>query len=64
MRIEKTMHCIASVKFPLMFYVNGYETDELEDRCLQSYDECVRELETYDETHDYQILAVKITYEI
>ena len=31
---------------------------------LMTYDECTTQLENYDEPEEYQILAVRITYEI
>ena len=64
MKIEKTMHCIASKMFPLKFYRCGNETDELEDDVLRTYESCVDELKTYDEPEEFQILAVKVTYEV
>ena len=66
MKIEKTMHCIASKTFPLKFYdYNGNECECLDDRnVLMTYAECEKDLKDYDESEDYQILAVRITYEI
>ena len=64
MKIEKTMHCIASKTFPLKFYRCGNETDELEDDVLRTYESCVDELKTYDESEEFQILAVRVTYEV
>ena len=64
MKIEKTMHCIASKEFPLKFYRCGIETDELEDDVLRTYESCVDELKTYDEPEEFQILAVRVTYEV
>lgn len=66
MKIEKTMHCIASKTFPLKFYdYNGCERESMDDEnILMTYAECVAQLKLYDEPEEYQILAVKITYEI
>lgn len=66
MKIEKTMHCIASKTFPLKFYdYNGCECESMDDKnVLMTYAECTAQLEDYDEPEEYQILAVRITYEI
>lgn len=66
MRVEKTMHCITSKTFPLKFYnYNGDERDSIDDdNVLMTYEECAAQLKYYDEPEEYQILAVKITYEI
>lgn len=66
MKIEKTMHCIASKTFPLKFYdYNRCECESMDDKnVLMTYAECVAQLENYDEPEECQILAVRITYEI
>jgi len=55
--------CIASRTFPLKFYLDGQEHDEFDGVLLRSYQECEKELQTYDEDADCQILQVKVTYE-
>lgn len=66
MKIEKTMHCIASKTFPLKFYdYNGNECESMDDKnVLMTYAECTTQLKNYDKSEEYQILAVRITYEI
>ena len=66
MKIEKTMHCIASKTFPLKFYdYNGNECESIDDKnVLMTYAECTTQLENYAEPEECQILAVRITYEI
>ena len=63
MILRKEMYCIASRSFPLKFYRNGYEIDELDIDVLRNKEGCEYELETYDEPELYQILKVKVTYE-
>lgn len=64
MIIQKEKYCIASSSFPLRFYKDGNETDILDDDVLHSYNDCEKELKTYDNFDDFQILHVKVTYEL
>lgn len=64
MIISKEKYCIASKEFPLKFYRCGNETDELEYDVLRSKESCENELATYDEPELFQILKVRITYEL
>lgn len=63
MIVTKEKCCIASRSFPLKFHFDGNEYDELDGMLLRSYRECEKELQTYDEDADCQILHVKVTYE-
>lgn len=63
MKIVKEKYCIASKSFPLMFYEEGVEYDDIEDLYLTTKEDCERELNTYDEPKECQILKVKVTYE-
>ena len=66
MIIEKTMYCIVSKTFPLKFYNEGYDYNSTLDESLMSktFEDCQKELATYDEPDECQIVPVKITYEI
>ncbi len=64
MKITKERYCIASKSFPLMFYENGIDCDDIEDITLfLNKKACEDELETYDEPEEFQILKVQVTYE-
>ena len=64
MIVSKEKYCITSKNFPLKFYHCGEETDELGDDVLKSKEYCENELETYDEPEAFQILKVRVTYEL
>ena len=64
MKIIKEKYCIASKSFPLMFYEDGTEHDNIEDIYLTSKEDCENELKTYDEPEECQVLKVRVTYEI
>lgn len=65
MIISQNHYCIASKAFPLMFYLrHGSETNRLDNECMMSYKECEMALKDFDEPEDYQILQVKVTFEI
>lgn len=65
MIITKERYCIASKSFPLMFYQEGEEYDDIEDIYLYgSKTSCENEMAIYDYPEEYQILEVKVTYEI
>ena len=64
MIISKDMYCITSKSFPLKFYRCGNETDELIHDVLMSKESCEDELQTYDEPEEFQVLNVKVTYEL
>lgn len=64
MKITKEKYCIASKSFPLMFYEEGVEYDDIEDLVLfTSKKACEDELKDYDEPEECQILRVLVTYE-
>lgn len=63
MRVSKEKYCIASKLFPLMFYEDGTEYDDIEDIYLTSKESAEDELNTYDEPEEFQVLKVKVTYE-
>ena len=64
MKIVKEKYCIASKSFPLMFYEEGEEYDDIEDIYLTSEDMCINNLQIFDYPEECQILKVKVTYEI
>ena len=66
MIIEKKMYCIVGKQpFPLLFYCDGYSYSVLDESVLSNtYEDCEKELETYDEPEEFQIVPVKVTYEI
>lgn len=63
MKLVKEKYCIASKSFPLMFFEDGEEYDDIEAIHLTRKEDCENELKTYDEPEEYQILKVKVTYE-
>ena len=64
MIITEEKYCIASKSFPLRFYRFGNETDTLEYDVLRSKDSCDDELKMIHDPNEFQILKVKISYEI
>lgn len=64
MIFSKDKFCIASSTFPLKFYKDGYEADLFDDGVLRSYEDCQKELQTYDDLNGHQILNIKVTYEL
>lgn len=65
MIISHNKYCIASKSFPLKFYsYNGVETDELFYLNMMSYEKCETVLKEFDDPEQYQILQVKVTFEI
>lgn len=65
MIISRNKYCIASKSFPLKFYsYNGMELDELLYLNMMSYEKCETVLKEFDDPEKYQILQVKVTFEI
>lgn len=65
MIISNKKYCVASKAFLLTFYIhNGSETNILDNDCMMSYKECEMTLKDFDEPENYQILQVKVTFEI
>lgn len=64
MIVSKEKYCIVSKSFPLKFYTNGEEHDNIEDVYLMSKENCEDELSTYDEPEEFHILKVKVSYEL
>lgn len=64
MKIVKEKYCIASKSSPLMFYEEGEEYDDIEDIYLTNKEDCERELKDFDYPEEFQILKVKVTYEL
>ena len=64
MIFKRDRFCIASSTFPLKFYKDGYEAELFDDGVLRNYDDCQKELQTYDNLEPYQILNIKVTYEL
>lgn len=66
MIISEEKYCIASKTFPLKFYRCGNETDEFEHCILRSKESCEEEFKkyVYYNLEKFQILKVKITYEL
>ena len=66
MIIEKKMYAIVGKQpFPLLFYSGGYSYSVLDESVLSNtVEDCEEELKTYDDAEDFQIVPVKITYEI
>ena len=66
MLINKTMYCIVTKTFPLKFCNAGYDyNSELDESVMsKTREDCEKELETYDDKDNYQVVPVKITYEI
>ena len=65
MFIEKKMYAIVGKQpFPLLFYCEGDSYSTLDEGVLSNtYEDCEKELATYDEPEEFQIIPVKITYE-
>lgn len=64
MKLVKERYCIASKSFPLMFYEEGTEYDDIEDLVLFMNEKaCEDELNRYNDPEECQILKVKVTYE-
>ena len=64
MIISKEKYCIASKDFPLKFYIDGEEYQNIEDAYLMDKEWCEKELAQYDEPEELQIIKVQVTYEI
>ena len=66
MIIEKKMYAIVGKQpFPLLFYCDGYSYSTLNEGVLsKTYEDCEKELADYDESEEFQIVPVKVTYEI
>lgn len=65
MKIVKEKYCIASKVFPLIFYEEGEDYDDIEEVCLREKEKCENDLNTYyDFPEELQVLKVKVTYEI
>lgn len=66
MIIKNEKYTIATKDYPLTFDDgNGNSVDDLDDAYLDlSYDNTKARLENYDEPDEFQILKVRVTYEI
>lgn len=66
MIIEKKMYGIVGKQaFPLLFYSEGYSYSVLDESVLSNtHEDCEKELATYDDAEKFQIIPVKITYEL
>ena len=63
MIIKEEKYCIIRKSFPLKFMQDGNECNSIKDVWLMSQDECEKELQTYDEPENYQIIKVEVAYE-
>ena len=64
MIISKEKYCIASKSYPIKFYMDGVEYDDVEDVLLTDKEYYEDELKTYDEPENFQIIKVMGTYEL
>lgn len=64
MIISKEKYCIASKSYPIKFYMDGIEYDDVEDVYLTTKERCEKELEIYDVPEEFEIIKVMVTYEL